>query len=142
MKYFVLAILSLMILGCSTEPAPLQYGTDVCHSCKMTLVDHKFGAELVTRKGKIYKFDDPRCFINYFNAAADVPADYEHALVVDYLTGKLINAYNAFYLKSAAIKSPMNGQVAAFDSKQSMTPLKRDWKAIYLGWGEMVTQYK
>ena len=46
-----------MIIGvasCSTEPEPLHYGTDVCHFCKMTLVDNKFGAELVTKNGKAH----------------------------------------------------------------------------------------
>jgi hypothetical protein len=28
--------------GCSTEPEPIVFGTDVCSFCKMTLVDQKF----------------------------------------------------------------------------------------------------
>ena len=142
MKYLPLIFLSTL-LSCSTEPEALKYGTDVCHFCKMTLMDNKFGAELVTQKGKIYKFDDMRCFINYYNSGYETAEEFQHALVVDYLNpGKLINAYDAFYLKSSVIRSPMDGQVAAFETKQAMTPLKKEWKAIYLAWGEVVTQYK
>ena len=139
----VFAIAGLSIVSCSTEPEQINYGTDICHFCKMTLMDSKFGAELVTKKGKVYKFDDMRCFFNYYNIGNDAPSDYQHALVIDYLNpGKLINAYDAFYLKSPEIRSPMDGQMAAFDSKASMSKFKKEWKGIYLAWGEAVTQYK
>jgi copper chaperone NosL len=146
MKYFgycFLVILGTITMSCSTEPEPLNYGTDVCHFCKMTLMDNKFGAELVTKKGKIYKFDDARCFINYYNSGNDDPSDFQRALVIDYFNpGNLINAFDAFYLKSSEIRSPMDGQVAAFETKASMSKFKKEWKGIYLAWGEVVTQYK
>ncbi|MBS1508317.1 MAG: nitrous oxide reductase accessory protein NosL [Bacteroidetes bacterium] len=143
MKYLLFVLFGIVTLSCSTEPEPLKYGTDVCHFCKMTLMDNKFGAELVTRKGRIYKFDDMRCFLNYYNSGNEATSDFQHALVIDYLNpGNFLNAYDAFYLKSSAIHSPMDGQVAAFQSKQHMMPLKKEWGAIYLAWGEVVTQYK
>jgi copper chaperone NosL len=133
----------LLFISCSTEPEPLVYGTDICHFCKMTLMDKKFGAELVTQKGKVYKFDDMNCFLNFYNSGYEPVEDFKHKLVVDYANpSKLIDATNSFYLKSAAIRSPMNGEVAAFESKESMDTFKKEWKAIYLGWGEVTTQYK
>ena len=41
------------LTGCSTEPLPIRYGQDNCDFCKMTISDHRFGAEIVTKKGKI-----------------------------------------------------------------------------------------
>ncbi len=141
---YLCAIVSALLLGCcSTAPEPLNYGTDVCHTCKMTLMDHKFGAELVTTKGKIYKFDDMHCFLNYYNSGFEPTDVYQHILVVDYAnTNKLIDATIAFYVSSPEIRSPMDGQVAAFDSKVSMDSFKKQWKGIYLTWGEVITQYK
>ena len=140
---FGLSLLSLFLISCSTEPEPLVYGTDICHFCKMTMMDNKFGAELVTKKGKVYKFDDMNCFLNFYNSEYENVEDFQHKLVIDYANpGKLIDAANGFYLKSAAIRSPMNGQVAAFETKVSMDTFKKEWKAIYLGWGEVTTQYK
>ena len=70
---FCFGILLIINLdSCSTEPEQLQYGTDACHFCKMTLMDKKFGAELVTTKGKVYKFDDLSCFINYYNSGIEL----------------------------------------------------------------------
>jgi copper chaperone NosL len=133
----------LFFISCSTEPEPLQYGTDICRFCKMTLMDKKFGAELVTTKGKVYKFDDLNCFLNFYNSGYEPEENFKHKLVVDFSApAKLIDATNAFYIKSSEIRSPMNGQVAAFETKASMDIFKKQWKGIYLAWGEVVTQYK
>lgn len=132
-----------MMQGCSTEPEPLVFGTDVCSFCKMTLVDQKFGAELVTNKGKVYKFDDANCFMNFYHAANEATDEYAHVLVVDYANpGKLIPAREAYYVKSPEIRSPMDGQVAGFAEKGMMDKFKQEWKGIYLSWGEFVTEYK
>ncbi len=133
----------LFYISCSTEPEPLIYGTDICHFCKMTLMDKKFGAELVTKKGKVYKFDDMKCFLNFYNSEYESTENFEHKLVVDFTSPeKLVDATHAFYIKSSEIRSPMNGQVAAFETKASMDKFKKEWNGIYLAWGEVVTQYK
>ena len=55
----------LLLTSCSTKPEPFAYGKDNCHTCKMGIMDPKFGTELITTKGKIYKFDDVSC-MQYF----------------------------------------------------------------------------
>jgi copper chaperone NosL len=138
-----ISTLILLVSSCSTDPEPLVYGTDVCHFCKMTLMDKKFGAELVTKKGKVYKFDDMNCFLNFYNSGFENTEDYQHKLVVDFTSeGKLIDATHAFYIKSSAIRTPMDGQVAAFETKANSDKYKKEWKGIYLAWGEVITQYK
>ncbi len=68
MRYLLLT--SIFLLSCKAEPEPLHYGKDACHACKMTLMDKKFGSELVTKKGKVYKFDDTNCMLNFMNSDA------------------------------------------------------------------------
>ena len=137
------ALLCITLLSCKVDPEPLIYGQDACHTCKMTLMDKKFGAELVSRKGKVFKFDDVNCMLNFYHSGEVAPEDFAYKLVADFSDpGKVIDASTAFYLKSPAIKSPMASQVAAFESKQSMENFQRDTKGIYLVWGELVTQFK
>jgi len=137
-------VIFIFFLGsCSVKPEPLVYGTDLCHACKMTLMDHKFGAELVTKKGKVYKFDDMRCFLDYYNSGFDRTDAYQYVLVSDYANeGTLIDATLAFYVASREIRSPMDGQVAAFNSRELMNSFKKQWNGVYLTWGEVTTQYK
>jgi copper chaperone NosL len=141
----IISILALMlsITSCSVEPEPLRYGEDACHHCRMTLVDKKFGAELVTRKGKVYKFDDVNCMISFYNSGEVAHDQFLHKLVVNFSEpANLIEADKAFYLKSTKLQSPMGGQVAAFETDQQMKSGKDQLGGIYMVWGELVTQFK
>jgi copper chaperone NosL len=136
-------MLSLSLIGCKVEPEPLQYGKDGCYACKMTLMDNKFGAEIVTAKGKIYKFDDVNCMLNFYNSGEVVPEEMKDILIVDFSKGEtLIDARNALYVKSDAIKTPMASNVAAFESNDELKKLNAEWKGILLSWGELQTEYK
>ena len=133
-------MLALVFWACSIEPEPLIYGKDQCHSCKMTLMDRKFGAELVTTKGKVYKFDDINCLFNFYNEGSVNKDDFRFKLVVDFSQPeKLIDAEKAVYLKSGEIKSPMASQVAAFETTQ--TNLAAEWNATEYEWGELQNQF-
>ena len=102
-------------------------------------MDRKFGAELVTSKGKIYKFDDINCLFNFYNEGSISKDDYLFKLVIDFSKPeKLINAETARYLKSGEIKSPMASQVAAFESAHPT--LKAEWNATEHGWSELQDQ--
>lgn len=139
----LLAIVSISIFSCAVEPEPLQYGQDACHTCKMTLMDKKFGAELVSKKGKVFKFDDINCMLTFYNSGDIDTRDFAYRLVTDFSKpSTLIEANDAFYLKSPGIKSPMASQVAAFGEKHTMEQTKKELKGIYLVWGELVTQFK
>src|SRR5688572_6441724 len=140
----VIAVFTCLSLpACKVEPEPLRFGTDGCHACKMTLMDNKFGAEIVTSKGKIYKFDDVNCLLQFYNSGQVLTEDMKEILIVDFSKPeKLIDARNALYVKSESIKSPMAGNVAAFESNEDLEKLNADWKGILLTWGELQTQFK
>ena len=145
MKHF--AAVSLLVLvflsGCKVEPQPLNFGTDGCHFCKMTIMDKKFGGEVVTTKGKVFKFDDANCMINFLNTGEIKERDIAFRLMIDFSQPeKLIDANNGFFLKGESIKSPMASKVAAFEDYEVMNNYKQELNAIYLTWGELVTQFK
>lgn len=143
MRTLIAGLLLISFVSCSVEPEPLKYGQDACHTCKMILMDKKFGAELVSKKGKVFKFDDINCMLTHYHSGEVAPEQFSHKLVVDFSQPeKLIPATDAFYLKSSEIKSPMASQVAAFESKGSMEDIQKEVKGIYLVWGELVTQFK
>lgn len=139
----VTIMLCLSLMSCDVEPEPLQYGKDSCHHCKMTLMDNKFGAEILTTKGKVYKFDDLNCMLHFYNSGVVKSEDIKDILVVDFSNPeKLTDARNALYVKSGLIKSPMASNVAAFQSYEVLKEMNADWKGIMLSWGELQTQYK
>lgn len=138
----VFAVFSLFF-SCTTQPEPLHYGKDACYTCKMTLMDKKFGAEIVTKKSKIYKFDDLNCMINFYNSGYEPEENMEHLLVIDFTQPeKLIDARYSFFVKSDKIRTPMASQLAAFEKEVDYMNYKKEWKGVLLSWGEVVTQFK
>jgi copper chaperone NosL len=135
--------MAMFLASCTVKPEPLIYGTDACHSCKMILMDKKFGAEIVTKKGKVYKFDDANCMINLLNSEQLEGEETKFRLIIDYSQPEnLIPVEHAFFLKSDTIRSPMNSGIAAFEKEENMKEFRKKWKAIYLGWGEVQTDFK
>lgn len=136
-------VVGLLLAGCTPEPRPLVYGSDACQTCKMTLVDQHFGAELVTQKGKIYVFDDMNCMLSFYHSGEVDPAGLAYRLVIDYEhPGKLLEADRIFYVKSESFRTPMNSKLAAFDTYEHAVNYTRMNRGIILGWGEVTTEFK
>lgn len=134
-------ILSLLLASCSTGPEPLHFGKDACHACRMILMDNKFGAEMVTQKGKVYKFDDLNCLMSFYNSGSVPSTEVKHVVVVDFSNpAKLIDARKALYVQSESIKSPMASSVAAFGASANLEKLNEAWKGTVLTWEELRTQ--
>lgn len=144
MKHY-LSIFALLVFlaSCSADPRPIAYGQDGCHHCKMTLMDPRFGAELVTEKGKVFVFDDVNCMLQYMDSEDGKSQMYKHVLVIDYQNpGVLLDANYAFYLKSEEFKTPMASQIVAFPDYDVLKEYKKKTGGVYLAWGELTTQFK
>lgn len=117
----VFAIIALTgFSGCNTNPEPIRVGKDICAYCKMTIADPRFGAELVTRQGRVYKFDDIRCMTDYLKLH-----DETKVAATIYFTDfcgahSLIPSGNSILLNSADLKAPMQGHLIAFSSLDSL----------------------
>jgi copper chaperone NosL len=107
-------LLLILTGGCKVEPEPISYGSDACHFCRMTIVDRQHGAELVTEKGKVFKFDAVECMLNHMKDVND--PSFAIFLVNGYTRpGALIDASGATYLISEGIPSPMGAYLTAFE---------------------------
>lgn len=113
----VLGSISLFSFSaCDVQPRPINFGKDYCSFCKMTLTDKRFGAEAVTKKGKIFVFDDLHCIAEWVKADKAKYDDVAMWLTVDFTqNGKLIDATKAMYLESPQLKSPMGSNTASFE---------------------------
>jgi copper chaperone NosL len=129
--------------GCSVKPEPLIYGKDMCHTCKMTLVDQKFGAEMITKKGKVYKFDDVNCLINFYTSGYEESTNIQQILVADFANeNNLTDVTTAYFVRAEAIRSPMASGVAAFSTEDGLNSFYSKWKGELLTWNELVQKLK
>ncbi|MBI4946986.1 MAG: nitrous oxide reductase accessory protein NosL [Bacteroidetes bacterium] len=119
-KSAALIVFTFLLVSCSVEPQPIAYGKEQCAFCKMTISDSRFGCELLTKKGKVYKFDASECMINYISKNKVEEGTIYSLLTTDYSSpGKFINARNALFLISNSIQSPMGANLAAFAEKKT-----------------------
>lgn len=136
-------LFAISMVSCSVEPDPLHFGKDSCHSCKMTLMDSKFGAEIVTKKGKVYKFDDLNCMISFMASNAEPSDNIAQYLVIDFAhPEKLTDATKAFYIQSEQIKSPMASHIAAFEKEEDLTTRNKEWNGTTLRWEALAALLK
>src|SRR5690554_4557035 len=102
----------VVLVGCSVRPEPIVFGEDHCTYCRMSIADPKFGAELVTDKGKVLKFDALECMVPYLQENND--NDYAHVLAIAYdEPGELMPVANLKFAFSDNFSSPMGGNLAA-----------------------------
>lgn len=137
----VALLLSVSLSSCSAGPEPIKSGTDNCYFCKMTVTDERFGAEVVTKKGKVYKFDDIHCLLSYLKTNDAPPATIKDIYLTNFSGNhQLINVNNAVLLKSDDLRSPMAGNMAAFDNKDSLQTVQQHFAGTIVNWKDLPQQ--
>ncbi len=136
-RHFFKIVFSLLItFACNIGPEPINYGSDACYYCKMNIVDRQHASEIVTKKGKVFKYDAIECMLNDSeNNSSEKVALY---LVADYKTpGSLIDATKATFLISPGIPSPMNGYLSAFKEKSHALKIQKEKTGDIFNWEEI-----
>ena len=138
-KKFAVAVAGIFFLSsCNTQPEPFAYGKDLCDDCRMTIMEPHFGAEIITNKGRVFKFDDVHCIANYIKTGKIKESDIKQTVFIDYNNSSaFVDGKTSFFVTSEQLKSPMNSNTAAFatreaaDKKAAETSgTVRDWKAV------------
>lgn len=139
----VLTISLLAFTSCSSQPQPFVAGQDDCYVCKMGLADFKYGGEIITKKGKVYKFDDLRCMINYIKSNSIEEKDISKTLTMNFnKPNEFIDVRKAFYLVSSELRSPMGSNAAGFSTKAEAEKLKKDSTDLLISWDELTDRMK
>ena len=139
---FAISILTLLlVVSCKVEPEQINYGKDTCHYCSMTIVDHQHASELVTAKGKVYKYDAIECLINDLKKRDR--AEIGMLLVNDYGNpSELISAETATFLISEGVPSPMGAFLSAFSDKAEAEAIKSENGGALYDWQSVQKQIK
>lgn len=128
MKQFTPFILLLFFTSCTVKIQPIEYGTDNCDFCQMGIVDSKHASQLVTTKGKNFKFDAIECMVHYLDQTDTTSAVYEHILVADLLNpGVLLPAEQASFIISKQIPSPMGAFLSATQTQEQADKLLAEY---------------
>ncbi len=135
MKMYLPALTLLLFLAsaCGRKYEPINYGKDACAHCKMTIMDKRYAAEIVSPKGRAFKFDDISCLRAYALEPGSL-------LFVNDFSGKStepLPAEKAVYLHHESFGSPMAGNLPAFADEASAKALQDSLGLPLLTWEKL-----
>lgn len=143
-SYSLSAVVALAAMismsSCNVKPEAIVVGKDQCCFCKMTVSDPKFGAEIVTVKGRNYKFDDMHCVLAFINNKMLEVKDIKEVYLTDFGSSdhQLIKATEAALMQSEKLNSPMNGNIAAIGDKHSIQKLIEEYQGRSVSWKQLI----
>jgi len=128
-------LLVFLVGACAPSgPEKIKINSDNCDNCRMTIANERFACELVTQKGRVYKFDDLSCLIGYIAENKD-RAEKGAYYVNDFLPPHALTHVNQLhFVLSEDVDSPMGGNTAAFSNKDSATVYSGRWNAKPVVW--------
>lgn len=106
-------LLALVFTSCGSDhPVAISYGEDQCAYCRMSIADRQYGAELITDKGRVLKYDAAECMINQL---AEDPVAHQQLYAVPYdRPGSLLPVDSLRFVIDPRFRSPMGADLAAF----------------------------
>ena len=129
---------SLSFSGCSSGPQAIHYGQDNCDYCKMGIQDKRFGGEILTKKGKIYKFDDIHCLLNFIKSAETEKKKIASIYFVDFSGNhKFLKSEDGYLLAAESLHSPMGGDIAAFINPDSAKIYQQEFQGKLIKWEDL-----
>jgi len=139
-KILPLIIGILFVAGCADQrPKPINTNQDICAYCKMGISDVRFASELITSKGKVYKFDSIECLVAYYRQLNATEKNNAKLWVNDFLQpGQWISAETALFLRSDQIHSPMSLNLIAVSNESESAQIKQKFEAESINWADLL----
>jgi len=133
---------SILLFSCVSKTAqPIQLNVDNCDFCKMTITNAHFATQLITEKGRCYKFDDVMCMIQY--SKIDETTKNATFYVTNFANeNQFIAAEKAYYLQGGTINSPMRGNTIALSTGLEVTSYQKKFNAQTTTWNKIYAQHK
>ncbi len=142
---FILMTLAVVSCTSNQDPEVLEFGKDSCQHCKMLLMDHRFGAEILTKTGKTYKFDTLECMRDFIVASKNSLVTPLRFFVIDSQDDKkMLEAQTATYLIDPTIHSPMGAGIFASTNPEKLAlTIKKPMTSIEVNtWNQVKEKIK
>lgn len=120
----------------SNGPESINLNKDDCDFCKMSISEGRFAAEVVTTKGRVYKFDDLSCLFRF--AAAQEPGHIGKYYAGNFKAdNELLDATTAWFVRHESLRSPMGGNIAAFPTRAAAEEYGTLHQTPVMGWDDL-----
>lgn len=117
MKKMVMLAAILLAACARTRIEPVDIaGGDMCSFCRMAISEKRVATEFWSKEAALFKFDDAGCMLNFIRKE-NLRPDIHACFVMDYEARRWLKAEEAYFVRSARIKTPMGGGIIAFGDK-------------------------
>ena len=135
------SLICLLLFSCKPKTESFQYGKDNCSLCKMGIVDPKFGGEIVTKKSKVYKFDDAGCMAAFLRTGDLKEKDISKIVLINFeKENDFIESNKAAVLINPQLKSPMGSHAAAFITTEAAEKANAEKQGRIVKWDEFIKE--
>ena len=134
-RLLILAVLGIWLQG----ETVLGQSRATCSHCKMAIEDDQFRARAELASGETYRYDAVECMVNQLKTGFD--GEIASLTVTDYPSGDPIDAREAVYLKSPAIRSPMGANLSAYAGRAAALEMQRNHGGELLSWVELQARF-
>lgn len=132
-------IIASLFIGCGRrKPIEIHYGQDQCDYCKMIIVDPAFGSEMITEKGKVYKFDSIECLAAFSMVGGVASGDVHSMWVTNFELPKTFLKFDkAAIIATKRQKSPMGAGLVAVATPEQAARLIEVVGGTVLNWEQV-----
>jgi copper chaperone NosL len=135
--------IGIILASCAAKTEPFNYGKDNCYFCKMGIIDPKYGGEVVTKKSKVYKFDDLVCMVRFLQSGSLQEEEIAKKVIINFeKENDFLDVNNVVFWVSPELRSPMGSNAAAFASQQAAEKAKAGKEGQLLSWAELYKKTK
>jgi len=132
----ITAALLLLALACQADQRPQAIEAhDACASCRMAISQPQYAGQIVDKEGNAYKFDDIGCMLRYLN---NHTFPQRRLYVMDYVNRQWLEAGSAVFVRSEAIRGPMNGGLAAFRDQSAAQQFLKNSSGQMISFAELI----
>jgi copper chaperone NosL len=133
----------LLLLSCTVKTEPFTYGKDNCYFCKMGIIDPKYGGEVVTKKSKVYKFDDVICMVRFLQSGVLKDEEVAKKAVINFeKENDFLDVNKMIFWVSPELRSPMGSNAAAFATAQAAEKTRSGKDGQFFSWDELYKKIK
>lgn len=135
---FLPLTIAVSMTSCSgTGKEPIIINKEHCTYCKMIISDLKYASEIVTKKGRVYKFDDLICLIAFLKEEPDFQV--KDIYVCNFHPPHdLIHTAELNFYRTIEYTGPMGGNIIALDKFNNDSNFTNKINATPVSWSDIL----
>ena len=120
-------LIGLLLAACQPDARPVRIGEECAH-CRMQVMAPQYAAEMITKKGRQYVFDDVSCLVRFLQEDSAKAGQAAQLLVADYQApAHWVPVAQASFVQSDQLRTPMNGQTVALATDAAARALSQQF---------------